>query len=141
MSHGTCLKNGTSMTTLSPDPRFLPLIFDSIACGIFTIDSTGQITAFNRTAEALTGYQRDEVIGRRCELVFRGDHCATSCPLKRSIRLGERCEDTEVTVLTKNGEALPLAISTTALIDGTGKILGGVEMFRDLRTIKELRKQ
>ncbi len=129
------------MVSTAPDPRFLPLIFDSIACGIFTIDSAGQITAFNRTAEELTGYRRDEVIGRRCEQVLRGDHCATACPLKRSIRLAERVEDTEVTVLTKSGEPLPLAIATTALTDPAGNVLGGVEMFRDLRTVTELRKQ
>jgi len=129
------------MSAQSPDPRFLPLIFDSIAHGIFTIDSNGRITSFNRMAEELTGYTREEVIGRRCDTVFMSDHCETKCPLKRSIHSGGRGDDNEVTIVTKNGVRLPIAISTAALTDEAHRIVGGVEMFRDLRQVTELRKR
>jgi PAS domain S-box-containing protein len=129
------------MSAQSPDPRFLPLIFDSIAHGIFTIDSNGRITSFNRMAEELTGYGREEVIGRRCDTVFMSDHCETKCPLKRSIHSGGRGDDNEVTIVTKSGVRLPIAISTAALTDEAHRIVGGVEMFRDLRQVTELRKR
>ena len=123
-----------------PDPRFFPLIFDSISHGIFTTDSLGRISSFNRAAEKLTGFQRQETIGRQCRDVFRSDHCRSICPLRQSIDSGESSEDHEITVLDKTGRSLPLAVSTAALRDREGEIIGGVEMFRDLRLIKELRK-
>ena len=61
------------------DPRFFPLIFDSIVHGIFTIDSDGLITSFNRRAEYLTGYKSEEVIGKPCCDVFRADICQDDC--------------------------------------------------------------
>jgi PAS domain S-box-containing protein len=123
------------------DPRFFPLIFDTISHGIFTIDSAGRITSFNRTAEELTGYSRDEVVGRSCSQVFRADICEADCPLKRSIKTFQRTESHEVTIKTKNGTVLPIAISTAALVSGKGAVIGGVEMFRDLSLVEELRKR
>lgn len=121
--------------------RFFPLIFDSISHAIFTTDAGGTITSFNRAAEEITGYRRDEVIGRDCSAIFRSDRCETTCPLKTSIHTGERAQNEEATIITRSGQPLPISISTAALVeDGVG-IVGGVEMFRDLRLVTELRKQ
>ena len=123
------------------DHRFFPLIFDTISHGIFTIDADGHITSFNQMAEMLTGYSREEVFGKPCHEIFRAGICEVECPLKRSIRTRERSEAVEITIITKGGKKLPIAISTAALIDAGGRVLGGVEMFRDLSTVTELRKR
>ena len=123
------------------DNRFFPLLFDTISHGIFTIDAGGRITSFNRMAEGLMGYSREEVLGRPCYEVFQADICMTDCPLKRSIQTRERTEDREVTVVTKTGARLPIAISTAALVSEDGIVHGGVEMFRDLSLVEELRKK
>lgn len=123
------------------DTRFFPLIFDTISHGIFTIDADGRITSFNQMAETLTGYTREEVLGEPCHEVFRANICEVECPLKRSIETRERSEAVEVTVTTKDGRKLPIAISTAALVDADGRVLGGVEMFRDLSAVTELRKR
>ena len=121
--------------------RFFPLIFDSISHAIFTTDAEGTITSFNRAAEELTGYRRDEVIGRACSAIFRSDRCERSCPLKASIHPGERAHHEEATIITKSGQPLPISVSTAALVEEGERIIGGVEMFRDLRLVTELRKQ
>ena len=123
------------------DSRFFPVIFDAISHGIFTIDSEGLITGFNRKAEQLTGYRSDDVIGEPCCDIFRADICQTDCTLKHSIKTGQAVEDREVTILTKAGRQVPIAISTAALVGPDGTVLGGVEMFRDLSTVTELRKR
>jgi PAS domain S-box-containing protein len=124
-----------------PDSRFFPLIFDNISHGIFTIDEEGHITSFNRTAARITGYPREEAIGRPCHEVFRADMCGGTCLLKRSIATGERVDDWEVNILTRAGRRVPISISTAALVDENGVVRGGVEMFRDLLTEDELRKK
>jgi len=123
------------------DARFLPLIFENIPHGIFTIDSDGLITSFNTAAEQITGYRREEAIGRSCSQVFRADICERECPLKRSIETFESTRDREVRILTRNGRLLPISISTAALVGEDGEVLGGVEMFRDLSMLKELSKR
>jgi len=121
--------------------RFFPLIFDSISHAIFTTDAQGTITSFNRAAEEVTGYRRDEVIGRACSAIFKSDRCDRSCPLKTSIDTGERAHNEDATIITKTGQSVPISISTAALVEDGERIVGGVEMFRDLRLVTELRKQ
>jgi transcriptional regulator with PAS, ATPase and Fis domain len=53
----------------------------------------------------------------------------------------EKTENREVTILTKEGKKLVISISTAAMTDDAGNILGGVEMFRDLSQVIELRKK
>jgi PAS domain S-box-containing protein len=123
------------------DPRFLPVIFQSIPHGIFTIDGHNQITSFNHAAELITGYRADEAIGHRCHDIFRADICRQDCPLQKSVRTMERIEDREVTIHTKDGKKRVISICTAAMTDADGEVLGGVEMFRDLSQVIELRKK
>jgi PAS domain S-box-containing protein len=123
------------------DPRFLPIIFQSIPHGIFTIDANGRITSFNQAAEQITGFPAVEAVGKRCYDVFRADICQQDCPLKHSVRTLEKTEDREVTILTKEDKKLVISISTAAMTDDAGNVLGGVEMFRDLSQVMELRKK
>lgn len=121
--------------------KFFPLIFDSIPYGIFTIDAQSRITSFNRAAADITGYSPEEALGKRCYEVFRANVCQQDCPLKRSLRTSEATREAEVTILTRDGEERPIAISTAALRNAVGDVVGGVEMFRDLTQLVELRKR
>ncbi len=123
------------------DQRFFPLIFNTISHGIFTVSGDGLITSFNHAAETITGYKESEVLGRPCSEIFRAGICETDCPLHRSIDTRERTEDREVTVLDRTGKRIPIKISTSALIDSDGHVIGGVEMFRDMSLVEELRKR
>jgi PAS domain S-box-containing protein len=134
-------KNGGNGANSELDNRFFPLIFNSISQAIFTIDSGGIITSFNRAAEELTGYKRQEVIGEPCSAIFQSDMCRRSCLLKTSIHTGKKAEAQEVTIIAKTGQSVPISVSTAALLDEDGRIVGGVEMFRDLRLVTELKKQ
>lgn len=129
------------MTNSYFNEDFFPFIFDAIPHGIFTVDSDGIITSFNRVAEETMGYTRFDVIGRPCHEVFRSDLCSTDCPLKRSILSGKRTKPRETKVIRKSGRKIPIEISTAAFVDSKGKIRGGVEMFRDISLVSELRKQ
>ena len=123
------------------DPRYSTLIFENIPHGIFTVDADGRITSFNREAEKLTGWRRSEVEGRFCREVLRSDHCAASCFLRNSIRQGSTYRDREVEIIRRDGDRLRVSVSTAAVYDRTGRILGGVEMFRDLTVEITLRRE
>ena len=123
------------------DEKFFPLIFNTISHGIFTVDGEGRITSFNHAAEEITGYREDEVLGVSCAQVFRAESCKDVCPLKQSIQSRERIENRQVNVFTKDHRRIPIAISTAALVNEEGQVIGGVEMFRDLSTEEELKKR
>ena len=116
-------------------------ILDSIADGVFTVDRHWRITSFNRAAEEITGYSREEAVGQRCSTIFKAGICERQCALERTLKSGQRLVDLPVEIRNKSGEHVPISISTAVLHDRKGRHIGGVETFRDLSALTELRKQ
>ncbi len=117
------------------------IILDSIADGVFTVDTNWRITSFNAAAERITGISRDEAIGRLCAEVFRATICESACALRKTIETGEPIVNKEIMIVRADGEPVPVSISTALLRDQNGNVVGGVETFRDLSVVKELRKE
>ena len=121
--------------------RVRDVILDSIADGVFTVDSDWNITSFNRAAEEITGFSRDQAIGRKCFDVFQANICQTKCALRDTMSTGRRWVDRRIDILNSAGENIPVSISTSILRDEQDRPVGGVETFRDLSTIELLRKE
>jgi len=124
-----------------PDRRYGDIIFERIPFGIFTVDDHGYITSMNAALARMTGWKRDDVLGRRCRDIFRSDHCRTACFLQHSIEKGEAHRDQEVMIQTRNGQQLLVSVTTVSLTDEDGRVVGGVEMMRDLSMLAELRRK
>jgi len=120
---------------------FFNIILDSIADGVFTINNQDEITSFNRSAENITGFNRDEAIGQFCFSIFRTNICQTNCALKQTLQTGKPIINMPVNILNKEGKEVPVNISTAVLKDEKGEIIGAVETFRDLSVVEELKKE
>ncbi len=117
------------------------VILESVADGVFTVDAEWRVTAFNRAAEQITGVPREEAIGRRCCDVFRASICENACVLKETLRTGRSTVNQAIYILDADGRRIPISISASVLKDADGKTIGGVETFRDLTMVEELRKE
>ena len=115
------------------------IILDSVADGVFTVDSEWRITSFNKAAERITGVPRDKAIGRPCSSIFRSSICETDCALRHTMETGEEVVNRSIDVLGAQGKRLPVSISTALLKDRHGRVVGGVETFRDLSAVEALR--
>jgi len=123
------------------DSRFLPLVLDVVNHGIFTVDQHRRITSFNRAATLITGYSEESVLGHTCAEIFKTELCHSTCPLKQSIHDRERIADREVHIQTRDGRQIPVSVSTAPLQTKSGRLLGGVEVFTDLSSLKQLRRR
>ena len=121
--------------------HFFNVILDSVADGVFTINEKGEITFFNRAAEEITGFTKEEALGNNCFDIFRANICQTNCALKQSVNTGKEIINLPINIINKEGKEIPISISTAVLRDERGKIIGGVETFRDLSAIEELKKE
>ncbi len=117
------------------------IILDSIADGVFTVNSDQRITSFNRAAEEITGIKKEEAIGRHCWEVFRASICEKRCSLRHTMETGRPMVNQSVFIVNSDGERIPISISTAILRDEGGHVIGGAETFRDLSVVEELRKE
>ncbi len=125
---------------LIQERNFKEAILESILDGVFTVDSQFRITSFNKAAENITGYKKEEVLGKNCSEVMKSPD-ADACPLRKTLETGENVSNYEMEIITKNGKRIPVSVNTAILYDEKGEMIGGVETFRDMSEIVRLRNE
>ncbi|MDH3349479.1 MAG: sigma 54-interacting transcriptional regulator, partial [Desulfobulbaceae bacterium] len=117
------------------------IVLESVADGVVTVDKDYNITSFNMAAERITGYSRDEVLGKKCHDIFKSNVCQEQCPLSKALLSKDKVNASDVLLCGKNSNSIPVSISSTVLVDQDNNIIGGVETFRDLTEINTLRRR
>lgn len=123
---------------LNSDPR---AVLDSLSDGLYVTDRDRRIVYWGRSAERITGWQTDDVLGKRCSddvlcHIDKDGHrlCGEEhCPLYRAMVTGQG-STTPVIVFARGGDGrhIPMQISVAPVRDSAGEVVGGVETFRDL---------
>jgi len=117
------------------------IILESISDGVFTVDHDWRITSFNQAAERITRIPREEALGKHCWEVFRSNMCETDCALRRTMKQGRNFVDSATYIVDRDKRRIPVVVSTSLLKDGENTVLGGVETFRDMSVVEELRRE
>lgn len=119
-------------TPKTKDLSFCYFIIDSLPIAILAVDPDLRITRFNPWAQEITGRSEQEAIGCYCGDILRGGRCNLGCPLRTVISRQEPLIRIETTIRHKNGEIIPVEMSTAGLFDQNGRLIGAVEAFLDI---------
>ena len=110
---------------------------DNLYDGAYFVDLDRRITYWNRSAEELTGYSSEDVVGRTCDDGILAhvneegaDLCKEMCPLAETLEDGE-LREAEIFLHHKAGHRIPVAIRVAPVRDRAGKITGAVEVFSE----------
>lgn len=128
-------------------------IIENLHDGLYFVDRDRIITYWNKSAEKITGFTEDEVVGKSCSdnilthIDSEGNRlCDGKCPLLATIADGKPRE-TEVYLHHKDGHRIPVSVRVSTISDKDGNIIGGIELFTDISNqaanelrVKELEK-
>jgi two-component system phosphate regulon sensor histidine kinase PhoR len=118
------------------------LIIKNLPLGFLMIDEEGTLVEFNGVAEAITGYTRQEVLGKSYCQTLHGSSSPQDCTLvKYALRDYHKRVEVETSMEIKGGEHLKVAATVFPLTDDSGKVLGAVELFRDITARKKLERE
>jgi PAS domain S-box-containing protein len=115
-------------------------IVDSLSDGLYVCDLERRITYWSKSAERITGWTADDVIGLQCFdnvlcHIDKDGHplCGQEyCPLHRSMITGTGSNGSLlVFAQSKGGERIPMLVSVAPLRNAAGDVIGGVETFQD----------
>lgn len=114
---------------------FYEKILDSLYDGVYFVDRRRIITYWNAGAERISGYSRDEVLGRPCcDNILRHldgngvEICSVGCPLSATMLDGKPRKVT-ATLQHKQGKRVPVFVKGSPVYDEDGTIAGAVEVF------------
>lgn len=112
-------------------------ILDGAEEGVYILDPQRRIVFWNKGAEKITGYKREEVVGSSCgdgilnHVDERGRSlCSNGCPAAECLRTG-RDQHGVLFLRHKDGHRVPVRVSLVAAKDGRGKVIGAAETFVD----------
>ena len=120
--------------------QYWKTVVDTIQDGIMIVDSGGTIVSANKALEKISGYTRNEMIGKPCsilncdicEIAFEGsgDHW---CVLFKTGKLDMR----KCIFTRKDGSYIHVLKNASLLHDTSGKVMGAVETVTDITEIVE----
>jgi len=92
----------------------------------------GMITSWNRGAEKLYGYKREEVIDKSISLLIPPGHEDDLPHLLRQLKHGEHIKQYETSRLRKDGTLVDVAITVSPIVNPAGRVVGASVTARDI---------
>lgn len=119
------------------DRRF-KMILDNLDSGVLTVDRGGHVTFFNAVAEALTGFSRNEILGRPFSALLKKNAERETALLLETVADGKARTGGENELLTREGGPVPVRIRHMALRNEEGRVMGGMTVLTDLSLAYQL---
>ena len=122
---------------LSKEKEMLRITLESIGDGVLATDISGNITVFNAASERISGWSREEAVGKSCDDVLRLVNETTGKPVESPVRLVME-KGTVVglanhtALIRRDGRTVSIADSAAPIRDAAGNAHGIVMVFRDV---------
>ncbi len=122
-------------------------LMNNINDGVMVIDAKRRVQLLNPAAAILTGWDKDSAVGLDSSLIFKlktGDD--TDIPPERdpfteAWQKGTGIVKNSLTLITKSGRRLAVTLSVSPLFDVNRQPSGGIVLFRDISSEREMDRQ
>lgn len=118
--------------------NFREKLLDISLTGVFTVDPRCRITSVNQTLLDMTGYTREELVGKNCS-VLSCSSCGEECTLfdpRRTVPV----RNIECIIRSRDGRRISLRKNAEVLRDPSGRIVGAVECVVDVTEFYQARQ-
>ena len=125
------------------DPEIYQTVLDGLETGVYIVDRNRRIRFWNQGAEQITGYLRQDVVGR-----FMRDHLLTigndandlesdpEDPINLTFRDGKP-SIRDASILHKDGYRVPILLRTNPIRNSHGAVVGATESFEKNRSASD----
>ena len=131
---------------LARSRELLQVTLESIGDAVVTTDTHACIQWMNRVAERMTGWKKEEVLGRPIDRVFVVIDDESRMPTRNPVA---RCLATSqivggsgnTTLISRSGEEFGVEDSASPIREANGQVLGAVLVFRDVSEQRRLNNE
>lgn len=108
------------------------------ADGAMLVDERGAVVLWNKAAERLLGFRADDVLGRPCHDVMRGEtlaghpFCSPACAVEHRLECGGAVRNFDIRARTKSGRIVWLNVSSLPVPSRKPGRFLFVHLFRDI---------
>ena len=124
--------------------QFQQSIIDNASIWINVLDTSANATVWNKAAEQISGYTRDEVLGNPNiwewlypDQTYRAEITQTAIDI---LNQGSEVEGFETSIRTKGGEAKIISWNSRRFFDEQGEIAGSIAIGQDITASKQAKQ-
>ncbi|MBI5642376.1 MAG: PAS domain S-box protein [Deltaproteobacteria bacterium] len=119
---------------------YLQMILDNSRVIIVTTDTEGRIVKFNKEAEALLEYKKEEVVGKDVLMLYENSRQRSDLMNRgQSVNDGVwEVRNRDVRFRSKSGKIFHISLTLSTMINDSGKIIGTVGIGKDVSEQKML---
>ena len=110
----------------------LAMIVESTDDAVISKSMDGAVLTWNVGAEHMFSYTAAEIIGRTDALLIPSDRWQAEEQILQRLRRGEAVASYDTVRLTKDGRAIDVAVTVSALKDAAGRVVGLAKILRDI---------
>jgi PAS domain S-box-containing protein len=144
---GAALENAELYQDVTKSKAYIENLVENAADLIITTDLDDRILTWNRGAEVLFGYDKDEVIGKHLSILLPPERFHELEEMRAKVQISGALRDIEIRSKRKDGVMIYLSLSVSPIRDLEGKIVGFLRVAKDItekkryeRRLKELDK-
>ena len=144
---GTALENARLYDEVSKGKAYIENLVENAADLIISTNLDDHILTWNRGAEVLFGYRKDEVIGKHLSILLPPERFHELEEMRAKVQISGALRDIEIRSKKKDGVLIYLSLSVSPIRDLEGKIVGFLRVAKDItekkryeRRLKELDK-
>ncbi len=144
---GMALENAQLYDEVHRGKAYIENLVENAADIILSTDLEDKILTWNRGAEVTLGYSKEEVIGKHLSMLLPPQRVHELAEMRAKVELSGALRDIEVASNRKDGAAIYLSLSVSAITGIDGKIAGFLRVAKDItekkryeRRLKELDK-
>ena len=144
---GMALENALLYDEVTRGKAYIENLVENAADLIITTDLDDRILTWNRGAEVLFGYNKDEVIGKHLSILLPQERVHELAEMRAKVEISGALRDIEVRSKRKDGVMIYLSLSVSPIRDVEGRIIGFLRVAKDItekkryeRRLKELDK-
>jgi two-component system response regulator HydG len=119
-------------------------VVNTMRDGIMIVDTMGSIVSVNDALEAITGFSREELIGRKCSVLNCSTYKAArekGAPLWCELFKTGSLDMSKCAIMKKSGAYVHVLKNASLLRNRRGKVIGAVETITDITEIVEKDKE
>ncbi len=131
--------NALTIDNILSNRKNLERILDNMKDGIIAHDLSRRIFYFNKKAEEITGYRREEVLGKDCHEALGGPFCGSRCSFCGEQPTFLDTAEYPVNMISREGKPRRLEMTATMMRDNADRKVGVLATFRDVTDLFELR--
>ncbi len=134
----------TDITTLKEAEEALKkssIIIDSTIDAIVTTDISGNITLWNKGAESIYGYKKEEVKGKYIGILYKEEDLDRLKHIIAELLQGKSLTNIEICTVGKNGKNVHVLMFFVAIKDNEGKVTDLVSVSKDITDRKSIEGQ